>query len=440
MAGGVIKSIFDAKKDLYEAYPFYPNIPTFDLHRKHCFYGKIDKESDIVFWDTNFRTQISSPAGVSAFVMDIVADAFFSLRVNYRKVATNISRDSVYYDSMKVFKSSFGYSLDVAYTNYMQVIYKNFIDSYLSINRRFEKVKNYRDFVKEFIKYSLKTIKNYPITTSGFISSIHCTPYVSGMVIEVSPREHGIENNKNIIQYLQDPYYEFWIKEVQKFGFMVDKNAPWRLVFNVASGFRRLQEDPDNPRGAQLFMSRYGLSYEDIFDFRFIKAYLYDMLLLKNIFETMYAQFYRQFSTYEEQKLTIDNSGRCNGISLSHQRKDRELPTEFTGILDEDDEYWIKVLMKLRFAETEFPHTPGEFTYHADLATRKYRLFGEENGLRYINDLTKGFFVTKFNIKGAYWHGVRQSEYEERLRSAEEQVIDSSRVQYDLVGTKNNVR
>ena len=33
-----------------------------------------------------------------------------------------------------------------------------------------------------------------------------------------------------------------------------------------------------------------------------------------------------------------------------------------------------------------------------------------------------------------------QKNPEQFLRSAEEQVIDSSRVQYDLVGTKNNVR
>ncbi len=440
MANGLVQAIFDAKKGLDEEYPYYPNIPTFDIERKHAFYGKIDKDSDIVFWDTNFKGQLESVDGNSAFAMDFVADAFASLKINYRKAIQSISRDSVYYTSLRAHRSAFGNGLDMSYKKYMAIIYKNFVDFYLAKDRRYEKVTNYREFVKEFVRYTLKTIKNYPITTSGFISSIHCPPFVSGLMVETAPRDHGIENNKNIIQYLQDPQYSFWIKEAQKFGFMVDKNAPWRLVFNLGSGYHLAKQDPENLKGAQLFMSKYGLSYDDVFDYRFEKAYKYDLLLLKNIMETMYAAFYRQFSTYDKEEFQIDKSGRCNRVRVSHTRKNREMPYEFTGYIDEDDEYWIRVLMKLRFAETEFPHTVHDFHHYADLATQKKRLFGIEPALRYINGLTKGFFVTKFIIKGSSWHGITEKEYVQRLKQSLAKAEGPDSSQYTLTGTKNNTR
>ena len=440
MAEGLIQAIFEAKKGLDEEYPYYPNIPTFDIERKHTFYGKIDKDSDIVFWDTNFKKQLKSVDGTSAFAMDFVADAFSSLKANYRKAVPSINRNSVYYTSLKAHKSAFGYGLDFSYKKYIKVLYKNFVDSYLSKDRRFEKVTNYREFTKEFVRYTLKTIKHYPITTSGFISSIHCTPFVSGLMIETAPRDHGIENNKNIFQYLQDPHYKFWIKEVQKFGFMVDKNAPWRLVFNLGSGYRQLQQDPENLKGAQLFMNRYGLSYDDVFDYRFEKAYKYDLLLLKNIMETMYASFYRQYSTYGKEEFQLDKSGRCNRVKVTYTRRNREIPYEFTGYIDEDDEYWLRVLMKLRFAETEFPHTPHDFHHYADLATQKKRLFGLDPALRYINGLTKGFFVTKFIKKGSAWHGTTEKEYDQRLNQARARAEGPESGQYTLTGTKNNTR
>lgn len=440
MPNGLVKSIFNEKKNLYDAYPYYPGIPSFDLERKHMFYGKIDKESDVVFWDTNFTKQIESARGGAAFVMDVVADAFNSLRANYRRAIQGISRGSVYHTSLKAYKSSTGYGLDFSYASYMQTIYKNFVERYVLKNRNYEKIKNYKDFTKEFIRYSLRSARNYPITTSGFITSMHCKPFVSGLMIETSPRAHGIENNKNIFEYLKDPYYEFWIREVQKFGFMVDRNAPWRLVFNLGSGWSNLQQNPEDLKGAQLFLNNYGLDYESVFDFRFEKAYKYDLILLRNIMESMYSAFYKQFSTYEQQQIIPDSNGRCHGFAVKNERLYREIPNELTGFVDEDDEYWLRALVKLRFAEANFPHTDAEFKNYVDLATKKMRLFGVEHSLRYVNGLTKGFFKTQFALEGGYWQGQAKLEYDERIKKREEEVNKTSGGDYVLTGTKNIVR
>ena len=65
------------------------------------------------------------------------------------------------------------------------------------------------------------------------------------------------------------------------------------------------------------------------------------------------------------------------------------------------------------------------------------RLFGLEAALNYINDLTKGFLVTKLNVEGSYWHGATRSQYRQTKQRSLDEAIDGSIANYDLVGTKN---
>jgi len=256
-------------------------------------------------------------------------------------------------------------------------------------------------------------------------------------MLEVAPERHGVENNKNIYEYLKDDYYNFWVKHAQKFGFMVDKNAPWRLVFNVASGFKQYQADPDDLVGAHLFMNRYGVSYDNVFQYRFLKAYKHDLLNLKNVMQVLYEGFYQQFSTYEKEEFQLDKSGRCRRVKVIHKREYREPPPPIVSDSPEENEYWLKALLKLRMIETRYPHDAYSFNGHADTVIERHRIFGLETALRYINGLTKGFNVTKFNMEGGYWHGVPTSEYKERRRKALENVQNPTNVQYSVTGTKN---
>ena len=441
MAKDIVQAIFREKNKLNGLYPYSPNMANFDLERKHLFYGKIDDKGDTVIMDTNFLVGVESAAGSANLLMDFVADAFFSMKVNYRKaVRSGLSRDSIYYKDLKVHKSWSNGSLDFNYTEYIKTLYTNFVDTYLASNRREENIKNMKDFVREFLKYSLRISNYYPLTMSGYITSVHCPTYSSGLVLEIANEEHGVQNNRSIYEYLTDEYYSFWAKHVQKFGFMVDRNAPWRLVFNVASGYKQYQESPDNLAGAHRFMARYGVTYENVFQYRFLKAYKFDLLNLRNVMELLYDQFYKQFSTYEKEEFKLDSQGRCSRVKVQRTRQSRAPLPDSLEAAGMDDEYWLKVLLKLRMRETNYEHDAYSFEAFASDLIERYRLFGLETALKYINGLTKGFAVTKFNMKGGYWQGVTETEYNERRRRALENVSDPNRVQYSLTGNKNIIK
>ena len=160
-------------------------------------------------------------------------------------------------------------------------------------------------------------------------------------------------------------------------------------------------------------MDQFAVSYENIFETYYRKAYLDEYSNLKNKLYSLYQSFYLQFNTYESLEYVTDSAGRCNAVKLVSERKDREPPPM---ILDtkEEDEYWLKILLKLRLAETKESQDMAFFDSHAKKVVNLYRLFDIDTALKHINDLTKGHKVTNFLSKGAYWHGITEKEYEHR--------------------------
>jgi hypothetical protein len=471
LANGILTATFRAKEHLHakSSYQEQEGIRLFDLEREHYFYGRIDEEGDTVILDkANFLQGVAAVKNSTNLLVDFVADAFHSFKANWRKaVKYKFDKKSVYYRDLKVHKSYTYGDLDAEYTNYMNILYQDFVDNYLFVDRRFEKIKNFKDFVREFLRYTLRICDKYPITKTGFITSAHCSPFISGLMLEISSEQHGLEHIGRLERYLDDKNYNLWVRTAAKFGFMVDKNAPWRLVFNIGSGWP--PEDVSKLAGAQLFMAQKGISYENVMQYRYFKAYKLEMSNLQNEMLSLYRSFYQQYGTYEEEKFHVDKNGRCQRVKVTHIRQDREPPpiwipgiftiaghedADFTGwtglqndgeVLDTawiqkrlNSEYWLRVILKLRLTETKKYHTPHDFAPMADAMVRKLKHFGMEEALRYINNLTKGYEVTKFNMKGKNWHGVSDTEYKRRHKRALDMAENpTNENQRPLTGTKN---
>jgi ketol-acid reductoisomerase len=63
-----------------------------------------------------------------------------------------------------------------------------------------------------------------------------------------------------------------------------------------------------------------------------------------------------------------------------------------------------------------------------------YKAFGTRAALNYINDLTKGFFATKFIQEGEYWYGQTKTINEARREFALENVGSDA---HELTGVLN---
>tara|TARA_R110000824_G_scaffold31499_2_gene102461 strand:- start:2597 stop:3928 length:1332 start_codon:yes stop_codon:yes gene_type:complete len=441
MAQNVTEAIFNSKNNLNDFYPQFPGVKTFDLQKKHLFYGRIDTAGDAVYLDDGNIKQIQGGITGTHLAADFVCEAFSDLRKNVRSAANKnyISKDSLYSGNLKVFKSWVDRDIEVSYNNYINKIYTTFVDSYLSRDRRTEKIKNYKDFCREFLRFLLRTAEYFPFTKTGFITSIHSSPFASGLMIEIGPESHGIHNNAKVLKYLNDVSFTFFVNEAKKFGFMIDKNAPWRMVFNLASGEQqRIQSSGEIISGGQMYMEKFAVNFNNVFPVYYRKAHLDELINLQGKFYSLYESFYLQFNTYSVETYTkcVKHQDSYD-LNVKSQRKDRE-PPPLSNIGSKDqEEYWLKILFKLRLAETNTKYENENFNFLTNKIIQNHRTFGVVKALEEINNFTKGFKVTSFLNKGKYWYGVSEKQYQKRKFEIDQIANEPSLVDYPLTGTGN---
>ena len=135
-----------------------------------------------------------------------------------------------------------------------------------------------------------------------------------------------------------------------------------------------------------------------------------------------------------------DQSGKCNKINVRSSRYQRSGPSSVAETDKLVEEYWLKVLLKLRMVESGAPHTAHNFSFYIKKMLSNYRMFGSTAALNYINDLTKGLEGIKFITKGTHWYGLTEKEYYHRKRAAAMKRLDPDTVQYSVTGTNNIVK
>ncbi|HAI45066.1 MAG TPA: hypothetical protein DCM40_46785, partial [Maribacter sp.] len=230
--------IFSARNNINDNYKEFADIKYFDLHRKHFLYGRIDRDGDAVeLLDTNLA-QIEGGARTE-FAVDFVKDAYDFLRNEISRLTKGsyIEPNSVYNpNSFQVYKAWRSGDLEYSYYRYLNNLYTDFVQNFLERERRFEYILNFDTFMQQIFKYISTIAYRFPITKTGYILSNHCSPFVSGLMIEIAKEQHGIVNDKRILDFTEDPNYTLIKRATKRVGFMVDRNAPWRFVFNLASG------------------------------------------------------------------------------------------------------------------------------------------------------------------------------------------------------------
>ena len=199
------------------------------------FYGRMDLYKDLIYPKPDKMKQITALNSAAVYVFPFVADAFDDF-VSYLKIkkANKLLADDNFTTDWSAKRGWF----DIE--DYRVEIVKQMMDSftgtYLTKTDKHKKIANFDSFLKIFIDdYLPNMIYDYPITKSGLIYSKYYSPMSSGLCVEISYADHGNDQIKTE-QFLENPNYKVYSLAASKYGFLIDKNAPWRLVANLNSG------------------------------------------------------------------------------------------------------------------------------------------------------------------------------------------------------------
>ena len=467
-------STYRSRIRLAEIYPNFKDVKFFDLHMKHFLYGRIDRDGDAIQLDDASLTE-TSQGGRTEFLVDFVKDSFSFLKNEIDRLTkgSHIARKSKYNPTkMQVRKAWRSGDLEYSYYHHLNALYTDFVQEYLEVERRYEQIIDFDDFLKLFSKYLARIAYRFPLTKTGFILSNHCSPYVSGLMFSVADEKHGISFDRIKEEYINDPNFQTFVQASRRVGLMMDRNAPWRFVFNLASGGtkpnfsigkRLFNEDGmivatgqqklpnDVPTGGAFFMDKYGVNFENIFDAYYTKTHLNEIDNLRNYMFMFYSAYYAQFrnfsklETYQCQstlefntKLRVKyiNRKQLPGLLPGQGGTSIEIPASFDKVYRDD--FWLRYILKFRLLETKKGNSNELFIQHEREMMNHYKAFGTTAALNYINDLTKGFFETKFISEGKYWYGQQKNTFEQRKKDArsESVLFDGA---YELTSTLNKV-
>jgi len=95
-------------------------------------------------------------------------------------------------------------------------------------------IKNFADFKPEFLEYLRVMSQQIPVTKTSFLISSAASPMGSGMKIAIAQEDAGDDSVK-YQDFIADPNFHFYANAAKKFGFLIDKNAPWILTADLFS-------------------------------------------------------------------------------------------------------------------------------------------------------------------------------------------------------------
>ena len=277
---------------------FASRVPEYiDFNNKRYFYGRVNDNFDPILVRGEKLKPISQE-GPSAVALDFVVDAFEDMRRYFQK-ALALTRGTTYdgtiIDGMIVQRG--WVSANNLYTQHMVNTQRVFITAYLQDTYQSQYVLNADDYVNTFFRFYERLGTPYPLTKSNFTLSGYVSPNSSGLCLEIDSAEHSSDQYK-VAKYYKSPAFDEYKKIARRFGFLIDKNAPWRLVANLASPIMIN------------YMKRYGVSNRtQLFEQYYEKVEKYDIESLRRYFIQGYNDFVEDYPTADVVKHIQCTSG-----------------------------------------------------------------------------------------------------------------------------------
>lgn len=350
------RDLFKQRRLYKKKYDGKPN--TIDFWYGDCLYGRVDSKGHAVYPTRKKLKQFPNSEGV--FALNFVVDAYERFKNDF--INENRQNPAFYEEpnlNPKMLIPKGGWvNINTIYHTHIQNIYTSFASSYLPINLKAGNVVlNFDDFVHMFLHFISRTAVNSPVTRTNLVKSLTCSPNVSGLCVDLQSEGHASDLPKHE-EWYQSKFFRSYTTQARKHGFLIDKNAPWRLVADI------------NSMNMQAYMNRYAITVDNIFKRCYVKSWLYDIPALRIYLK----QFYESYMT--TQPMSRDIKGQViSRTPLSEQ--------EFEKIYGSD--YWLDLYARVRHEELSKKMSKIKMKNIIDMAKNIRKNHNIKAAARYIN-------------------------------------------------------
>ena len=190
--------------------------------------------------------------------------------------------------------------------------------------------------------------------------------------------------------WLEDPNFNFYRTAAAKFGFSLDKSAPWRLYANIAS--KEMQRywatKSNSPPHRQMLIQNPG-GASNLFDVYYIRSHNYELEQFESTLINFYNQFVDEVPTFTISEPRLGR--RCiDDLAVKEETFTRE-PTTLQAAQATNANILMKAFFRVRLREEGLHKRMSQqkFDRFARYANRLMKKVDKFAAMRYINNKIK---------------------------------------------------
>lgn len=331
----------------------------FDLRLLNSNFLKYDLDENII----NVSETRLKDIATEIYAVDFVADAFSELQ----SLCANNSKISE--EKLKNLQAKKGWSsFHNKYHQHATAFFDQYI-KYITSSARNKKIIDFKDFIVSFVHFLDRSAHLVPFLKSSFMLSGEYSATDGGFVIEFDITVKDDDKTKFDKYYKTNSYVEF-AKLCKQTNFAIDKNCPWRLVYNIYSD------------ASEKYMKRYDINREDFVDQYFYKTQEHDIENLKHYMIMFYNTFVGLQPTSSNPKI-INYNNRSFTIPESIERAlitKQEVDNKFSNL------FWFNIYCHISFVENKSKIGNKEYKTTLKNLADTYKMHGTDLAMK---DLSK---------------------------------------------------
>ena len=287
--------------------------------------------------------------------------------------------------------------------------------SYIKNNRLINTIEDFDSFVNPFLQYIKDTAKERPITRSMYFLTRRYSPLSTGLAFEVDNAPYS-EDQYKIDAYYRQKNFQYFKNLASRYGFVIDKNIPWRLVADLNS-------PQMTPYIEKAFGFPGGSNY--VLAVAYTQTYGDDVPSIINLMVQFYNRVaqHRRKTVIKESGPTVGAGGRtafnaCSrrGKTIRRRQIDpRRMPNAYP------DGFWLDKYARIRNIETGLDYNEAQIQQISKNAENIVKKLDRPSAMRYI--------ISKFDnvqhFEGSLFYDATRLDFARQGLGAEADVAET---------------
>ncbi len=346
-------------------------------------YGRINDTGSPIFLAEDNLMQLHSDDNKTHFALNFVAEAYEDMReyVQFAARTNKIDNQTSVYADIPPARA--WDSLHKRYHKYWEDLFLAFDGTYMNSTLN-AKIQDFDSFMRIFMQFAQHIGAIFPMTRTEYLTSKYVSPSTSGLMIEMVEGVHDDDFAK-YVGFIRDNNFSWMRTVANRFGFKIDKNAPWRFVADVGSP------------AMKEYMKKYGVkTTKDFFRTYYFPAYMMELRTLKKYIWMCYDRFVVQSPGVA----TLRECAASARLVTTYEERGRITEQEFNQRYP--DSYWLRVFVYLRAIETRQHWDQRKFEKVVEKAQEYEKYVDINTACEYIDrtfkDNSRMIFFTRKNL------------------------------------------